>query len=52
MASSSEPIGCNADTHREEATAVEPQPLARPKEEPKDLAEPEVPVKVIQLNKY
>jgi hypothetical protein len=44
MASSSEH---DATAHREEAATVEPQPLVHPKEEPKDLPEPIVPVVVI-----
>jgi hypothetical protein len=42
----------NAIACREETTTLEPQPLAQPKKEPEDLAEPAVPVVVIQLNEY
>ena len=52
MVSSSKPTGHDATAHRDKATAVEPLPLAQPKEEPEDLAEPAVPVVVVQLNEY
>ena len=44
MASSSEHY---ATARREETTMLDPQPLAQLKEEPKDLAEPAVPVVVV-----
>ena len=41
-----------SDARREDATTAETQPLAQPKEEPEDLAEVEVLMKVVQLNEY
>ena len=40
----------DATARREETTMSEPHPLAQLKEEPEDLAEPVVPVVVVQLN--